>query len=95
MDDFRHRLPGRLDKMVDGVITVREPLFGPNGTAGFGMQWVDKNDKPLSYAAKFVFPWAAVEPAPDSGRERTFYEGFEGYREDYGTNWIPEGWSQI
>ena len=60
MDDFRHRLPGRLDKMVDGVITVREPLFGPNGTAGFGMQWVDKNDKPLSYAAKFGSPRISV-----------------------------------
>lgn len=95
VSDIKQYLPGRLDKMVDGVITVREPLFGSNSTAGFGMQWVDKNDKPLSYAAKFVFPWAAVEPGPDSGRERTFYESFEDYREDYGMSWIPEGWSQV
>lgn len=25
----------------------------------------------------------------------TFYEGFEGWDEDYGLNWIPEGWSKI
>lgn len=27
--------------------------------------------------------------------ERTFYEGFEGYQDGYGLNWIPEGWSKI
>ncbi len=25
----------------------------------------------------------------------TFYEGFEGYRDIYGLNWIPEGWTKI
>ena len=93
--DIKKYLPNRLDKMVDGVITVRTPLFGSNSTAGFGMQWTDKNNKPLSYAAKFVLPWAPVEPEPGEGRERTFYESFEGYQETFGMSWIPEGWSQI
>lgn len=93
--DIKKHLPNRLDKMVDGVITVSTPLFGSNGTVGFGMQWTDKNDTPLSYAAKFVFPWAPADPDPADGRERTFYESFEGYQETYGMNWIPEGWSQI
>lgn len=36
-----------------------------------------------------------AKTTPRAGEQVTFYEGFEGYDEDYGLNWIPEGWSKI
>ena len=41
-------------------------------------------------------PTATAVKVPSRAYQHvTFYESFEDYKESYGLNWIPEGWSKI
>ncbi len=73
-----------LDKMKNGVITFKTPLFGSDNYADFGYRWSDQNDNPLTWPAKLYLPGATESPeAPDVEAEsitldQTEYEGFAG-----------------
>lgn len=60
----------RQDKLADGVITFREPMFGSNNYGGFGYKWSDENDQTLNHPARLVLPSAAsvgsATAAPDA-----------------------------
>jgi len=78
--------------------TVIKEHVAPNGdinrvvideTGHAYRQYIRKSDNTAATHTQ-----APVIPAEEKV-ERTFYEGFEGYQESFGLNWIPEDWSKI
>ncbi|WP_337943801.1 choice-of-anchor J domain-containing protein [Prevotella sp.] len=51
--------------------------------------------KPYAGSNETVSPLAKAAKAGDAKFEQTFYEGFEGWKESLGYDWIPEGWTEI
>ena len=51
--------------------------------------------KPYAGSNETVSPLAKAAKADDAKVEQTFYEGFEGWKESLGYDWIPEGWTEI
>lgn len=45
-------LADKIDKLVDGVINIKKPLFGKNATSEFGYVWTDGQGEPMGYAAR-------------------------------------------
>lgn len=80
---------------------VNEILASRTLADGIEMQVVSDNGriyKRLAKDGKAAVPQAAppktVRDATATGMEQTFYEGFEGYDDSFGLNWIPQGWTK-
>lgn len=50
------------DEMKNGVITIKEPLFGFDMDEDFGYQWIDQDKNPLIFPAKIYLPWTTETP---------------------------------
>lgn len=73
-----------VDKMANGVVTFKKPLFGSDNYADFGYQWTDENQNPVDWPARLYLPGATETPDPaDVEAEsitlsQTEYEGLAG-----------------
>ncbi len=75
-------------------LTVLESRLMPNENA---LQIVE--DAQGRIFRRLVKPSVGTEAekqatAASAAAERTFYEGFEGWEESFGLNWIPDGWTE-
>lgn len=61
-------LADKIDKLVDGVINIKNPLFGKNATSEFGYEWTDGQGEPMGYAARIELGKAtAISGVVDGG----------------------------
>ena len=89
---FPMATPQRMTSLMPTVLETREH---PNGHTEMMVR--DAKGRVFKQTLRPDAPAKApVKKAPSREyRERTFYEGFEGYNLDLGLNWIPDGWSKI
>ncbi len=65
----------KIDKMVDGVITIKKPLFGKNATSEFGYEWTDGEGQSIVYPAtiEFHMPSSIGTVEADSNAKAEYY----------------------
>lgn len=65
----------KIDKMVDGVITIKKPLFGKNATSEFGYEWTDGDGQTITQSAVIQFQVASSigNVASDDNAKAEYY----------------------
>ena len=71
----------KIDKMENGVITIKKPLFGKNATSEFGYEWTGADGQAITVAATIQFQTpSSIDTVVTDDNAKAEYYNLQGIR---------------